>query len=81
MRGLPDRVLLPTTNPAQREALRIQALENKRLSDDTILLPGRLIRTAGEFNPEDCLKSPTPGRRVILKKNLPDETDPSPHRI
>ncbi|PKY04218.1 hypothetical protein P168DRAFT_154289 [Aspergillus campestris IBT 28561] len=78
-RELPDRILLPTTNPARREALRIQAIENKRLLDDAILLPGRLTSTTGKLNPEDCPKSPSPGSRAILNDNLWDEIDSPPH--
>lgn len=55
VRGLPDRILLPTTNPARREALRIQALEDKRLLQEaTSFSSSRPIRTTGKLDPEDC---------------------------
>jgi len=75
LRGLSDRILLPTTNPARRQALRIQALENTRLSEDP-LSPSRPIRTTATLSPEDCPKPLSPDRRALLKKKLTDENAP-----
>lgn len=79
VRGLSDRILLPTTNPARRAALRTKALEIQRLSQEaTPLSSGRPIRTTGKLNPEDCPKPASPDRRALLKKKFLDENTPPP---
>lgn len=74
VRGLSDRILLPTSNPSRRQALRNMALENIRLSKEaTPLSSSRPIRTPGKLNPEDFPKPLSPERRALLKKKLLDK--------
>ncbi|KAJ9220007.1 hypothetical protein DTO207G8_5306 [Paecilomyces variotii] len=75
--GLPDRILLPITNPTRRETLRKLALEDKALGDAP-LSSSRPIRTAGRLDPEDFPKPLSPERRALLKKKFLDENDPLP---
>ena len=75
--GLGDRILLPTSNPARREALRAQALENKRLWEETTpFSSSRPIRTTGKLRSTDLPKPLSPERRALLKKKAIHENTP-----
>ncbi|KKK25373.1 hypothetical protein ARAM_007762 [Aspergillus rambellii] len=77
VRGLKDRILLPTTNPARREALRRKALENKNL-ENTRISSSRPIRTSGKLESADFPEPLSPERRALLKKKLLAENMPPP---
>ena len=68
---LSDRVFLPTTNPARRQALRRQALESKHVFDGS----PRPIRAPGKLKPDDIPPRPSPERRALLKKKFLDENE------
>ncbi|KAI1828075.1 hypothetical protein F4861DRAFT_490544 [Xylaria intraflava] len=80
VRAMPDRVSLPTTNPAKRQVLRAMALENKRAMDDSDLAKPKIrtIRGTGKLMSEDCPEPCSPARRAILKKKLIDENGRPP---
>jgi hypothetical protein len=79
VRGLPGRILLPTTNPVRRALLKKMALESQdSLKDPTPFSSIRPIRTAGQLNPEDFPPPASPNRRALLKKKYHDESIPPP---
>lgn len=74
---LSDRVLLPTSNPARRRALRLQALESKNVFDEAQPFSStRQIRTPGNLKPEEYPPPPSPNRRALLKQKFLDENEP-----
>lgn len=74
---LSDRVLLPTSNPARRQALRLQALENKNAFDEAQPSPStRPIRAPGNLKPEEHPPPPSPNRRALLKQKFLGENEP-----
>ncbi|OJJ08589.1 hypothetical protein ASPVEDRAFT_34730 [Aspergillus versicolor CBS 583.65] len=74
---LSDHVSLPTSNPARRQALRLQALENKNAFDEARPFSStRQIRVPGNLKPEDHPPSPSPNRRALLKQKFLDEDGP-----
>lgn len=74
---LPDHILLPTSNPVRRRALRLQALENIRALDETQPCPStRPIRTPANLKPEDHPPPLSPNRRALLKEKFLDENEP-----
>lgn len=77
VRGLQDRILLPTTNPARREALRWKALENKTL-ENTPISSSRPIRTTGRLESADLPEPLSPEHRALLKKKLLANNTPPP---
>ncbi|KAL2871366.1 uncharacterized protein BJX67DRAFT_342081 [Aspergillus lucknowensis] len=83
--GLADPILLPTSNPARRQALRQQALENKdALSESKPFSSSRRIRTPGNLKPEDIPPPLPSSRRALLKHKFFDENEPpfrEPHLI
>ncbi|KAJ5925288.1 hypothetical protein N7454_007927 [Penicillium verhagenii] len=78
--GMPDRVLLPTTNPNRREALRRKALENRALENTPPFSSSRPIRTTGKLDSADFPHPLSPDRRAALKKKALNENDPPPPR-
>ncbi|KXG54380.1 uncharacterized protein PGRI_075240 [Penicillium griseofulvum] len=72
VRGLPGRILLPTTNPVRRAQLRKMALQEMS-NDPTHSSSSQLIRTAGKLTPEDLPQSASPHRRALLKQKLQNE--------
>lgn len=78
VRGLEDRILLPTTNPARRAALRRQALENKYLGENTPISSSRPIRTTGKLESAEFPEPLSPERRALLKQKLLAEDIPPP---
>lgn len=78
VRGLKDHILLPTTNPARRAALRQTALENKNLGENTPISSSRPIRTTGKLESADFPDPLSPERRALLKKKLLAENMPPP---
>lgn len=78
VRGLKDRILLPTTNPARREALRRKALENKNLAENTPISSSRPIRTTGKLESAGFPEPLSPERRALLKNKLLAENTPPP---
>lgn len=75
--GFKDRILLPTTNPARREALRRKALENKNL-ENIPFSSSRPIRTTGKLESAGFPEPLSPDRRALLKKKLQTENTPPP---
>ncbi|KAJ6013461.1 hypothetical protein N7540_008052 [Penicillium herquei] len=68
-------ILLPTTNPIKRDALRRMALENQNLEESTNSL-SRRIRTEGKLQSVGLPVSLSPERRETLKKNYFGENVP-----
>lgn len=73
---LSDRILLPTSNPARRRALRLQALENKNAFDEVQpFSPTQQIRTPGKLKPDEYPPLPSPNRRALLKQKFLGENE------
>lgn len=80
--GLPDKILLPTTNPARRQRLRELALENLRLEEAVSSRQvSRPIRTQGLLSEKDQPLSPSQQsqqQRSFVKKLAEDGSDMPP---
>ncbi|KAJ5790445.1 uncharacterized protein N7518_007456 [Penicillium psychrosexuale] len=72
--GIPERILLPTTNPHRRAALRQRALENISLENNPPTALSRRIRTTDKLESAGFPEPLSPEQRAALKKkaeNMP----------